>query len=228
VNFLIVEDDLATAVAAVEELEKQGHTVLQVKTVAEARSILETRRFDGVMLDQYLPSRLGGPEAEKEEVLALARDIGEGHFAANTELVFIWLTAENVKEEGSAIKGCLGRVAKESDSRQISRYFARAIEGYYDSVPANSVRDQVLVEIQKDELNRLTLVVPTWRPDESFVVSKDEIPHWMQVALRAAGGRPIYAKARANLRAERPAQLDLSGYDLLPEGDTDEGTLWDG
>lgn len=227
-NFLIVEDDLETAAAAVKELERQGHTVLQVKTVAEAREILENQRFHGVMLDQFLPSRLGGPEAEKEEVLKLARDIGEGRFAANSALVFIWLTAEGVKEEGSAIKGCLGRVAKESDSGQISRYFAAAIEGYYDSVPANAIRDQVLVEIQRDELGRLTLNVPTWRPDEVFTVSKDEIPPWMQVALRTAGGKPIYAKARANLRAKRPAQLDLSGYVLLPENDIDEEGLWDG
>lgn len=226
-NFLIVEDDLPTAEAAIEELERLGHTVLQVKTVAEAREILEVQRFHGVMLDQYLPSRLGGPEAEREEVLKLARDIGEGRFAANSALVFIWLTAEGVKEEGSKIKGCLGRVAKETDSAEISRYFAHAIEGYYDSVPAEAVRDQVLVEIRSDELGRLTVNVPTWRPDEVFIVSKDEIPSWMQVALRTAEGKPLYAKARANLRADRPAQLDLSDYALLPESDLDEERLWD-
>jgi CheY-like chemotaxis protein len=227
VRILLVEDTADTTDATVEGLEADGHTVLEANSVEAAREILDAERVDCVLLDQLLPVRAGGPEAGSEEVFTLAQDIAQGRFTANkVPLYFIWVTAHEVDTARREIAGCLGVVPKEGDTTEdVAQLFGSAIAGFFDAVPPDAIRDQVLVELRLSE-GGLRVCVPTWR-EEDFAMPLDQIPDWILIALQTSVGRPVYLKAKANLRAERPGQLDLGHYHHIPDFEIDEKELWD-
>jgi CheY-like chemotaxis protein len=228
VRILLVEDIAETTEAMVEGLEADGHVVLEANSVEAAREVLDSKRVDCVLLDQLLPVRTGGPEAASEEVSELANDIAEGKFGANrVPLYFIWVTAHEVATARREIAGCLGVVPKEGDTTEdVAQLFGSAIAGFFDAIPPDAIRDQVLVELRHGE-EGLRVCVPTWR-DDDFAMPMDQLPDWILIALETAAGKPVYLKAKANLRAERPGQLDLGHYRHIPDFDLDEKDLWDG
>ncbi|MGH2975991.1 MAG: hypothetical protein ACRDLL_14150 [Solirubrobacterales bacterium] len=225
-RILLVEDMPDTTDATVEGLTGGGHTVLQARSVEAARELLDAERVDCALLDQLLPIRVGDREAENEEVFALAEDISEGRFAANkVPLYFIWVTAHEVVEDRREIPGCLGAVRKEGNATdEVERLFASAISGFFDAVPPDAIRDQALVEARLGD-GGMRICVPTWR-DEDFAMPLDLLPDWILDAAQTSGGT-VYLRAKANLRAERPGQLDLGRYRLVPDFDIDEEELWD-
>jgi CheY-like chemotaxis protein len=228
VKILVVEDMPETTQATADALAGDGHTILEARSVEAARELLDAERVDCVLLDQYLPISVGGREAAAEEVFSLAKDISEGGFDANkVPLYFIWVTAHEVPSLRSEIPGCLGAVPKEGNTtEEVERRFSSAIEGFFDAVPPDAIRDQVLLEVQRDAGGGLRVCVPAWR-EEDFAMPLDQLPKWVARALDASGGI-VYLRARANLRAERPGQLDLGHHRLVPEIEIDEEELWDG
>ncbi len=178
-SLLVVEDNTFNRLLLQETLQNWGHNVDTVDNAAEAMTMMESHKYDGVILDLWLPGMNG------LELTAQLRRLQEGrHHTPTPVIAYTADTDARLRERCRAV-GIQGVLFKPLDPQQLAQMlkecFSTAHPLHADEAPASKacagdfgLNEQVAADMGSDAERLMTYAQLLWSDIDSELNSLDQ------------------------------------------------------
>ncbi|MCW2663811.1 MAG: hypothetical protein JWP83_4963 [Mycobacterium sp.] len=225
----LVEDEPATTLAIVEELERRGVDVAVKGVVSDAEVLVREHRCDLILIDLRIAQGRHDLHRGGER---FAIDMSNGVFGpTNATTPFVILTAfpyEADREGLGALQNYCGVIDKTASSlatlaASTANLCPWLTELTFDEPDLPHIMVDLLMVEEQSVDDSVHFTVPSWSSTEKVPVKTDRLPAELQQEL-AYGYRPVFVWAKVNVRASRAEYVRPHDY-AIHEVDDDNSTF---